>query len=64
MCNDVRIIIAVLLRYQHTLDIYAAPNETPESRSNFDLRFKIARPPVNMSSSMTNSRSSDSESGI
>lgn len=45
-----------LLGYQHTLDIRAAPNETPESRSNFDSRFKIARPPVNMSSSMANSR--------
>lgn len=55
MCNDVRIIIAAFLGYQHAIDIHAAPNETPESRSNFDSRFKIARPTVNMSSSMANS---------
>lgn len=46
------------LGYQHTIDIHAAPNETP-SRSNFDSRFKIARPTVNMSSSMANPRSPD-----
>lgn len=48
ICNDVRIIIAALLRYQHMLDIYMAPNETPESRDPISYsRFKIAHPPVN-----------------
>lgn len=50
ICNDVRIIIAALLGYQHTLDIYMAPNETPESRDPISTReFKIAHPPVNTS---------------